>query len=402
MLENLYQILNAYNASWKIEKMKAIVAHHYWDRAGGGELVDSSVVKALQKMGLDVIIVATTGFRKNKYKEWFGIDLENVRTYVFLKRFLPIFGIYQRAFTWVPLKRAIKKEKPDLIWIDTDLYKPIGHPSKIIEYVHFPTPRWEETLDYHVKYSKGLWKYYFKGSLVLYKLFGRENPFIYADVVTCNSTYIQNMMEELWGHRATVIHPPVLVNEMLPSSKRGFNERSGIVMIGRISPEKRYEDVIEAIFFSNSKPRLKIVGGLIPSRIDYLNKIKSLAKQKKIELEVYPNASRKDLINIASSSKLFIHATRHEHFGIAVVEGMALGCPVIIHRSGGQYSDITQMDKYGKSYESTKELTGTIDTLYANPKKWKALHNSSIKRCKEFDRSVFNTKVQKIVKQLIG
>jgi len=70
VLENLYQILNAYNASWKIEKMKAIVAHHYWDRAGGGELVDSAVVKVLQGMGLEVYIVSTTGFRKDKYKEW--------------------------------------------------------------------------------------------------------------------------------------------------------------------------------------------------------------------------------------------------------------------------------------------------------------------------------------------
>ena len=54
--------------------MKAIVCHHYWDRVGGGELVDSYVVKVLQDMGFDVTIVATTGFREEKYREWFGID----------------------------------------------------------------------------------------------------------------------------------------------------------------------------------------------------------------------------------------------------------------------------------------------------------------------------------------
>lgn len=382
--------------------MKAIVAHHYWDRAGGGELVDSAVVKVLEDMGFNVVIVATTGFRKEKYKEWFGIDLENVKTYVLLKHFIPMFGIYQRSLTWIPLKRAIRKEKPDLIWIDTDLYKPIGHPSKIVEYIHFPTPRWEETLDYHVKYSKGLWKYYFKGSLILYRLYGRENPFKYADMVTCNSTYIQDMIRELWGRTATVIHPPVLVREMLPHSGRGFEERCGVVMIGRISPEKRYEDVIEAISISNSKPQLRVIGGLIPSRVDYFAKIKALAKERRVELEMYPNASREDLIRIAASSRVFIHATRQEHFGIAVVEGMALGCPVIVHRSGGQYTDITDRNEYGRSYESITELADEINSLYCDAEEWSRLHDLSIKRCMEFDRSVFEAKVREIVEQLVG
>jgi len=382
--------------------MKAIVAHHYWDRAGGGELVDACAVKVLQDMGLDVIIVATTGFRKERYKEWFGIDLENIKTYVLFDRFIPMFGIYQRALTWIPLKKAIKKEKPDLLWIDTDLYKPIGHPSKIIEYIHFPTPKWEETLDYYIKYSRGIWKYYFKGSLTFYRIYGRENPFNYADIVTCNSSYIKEMIRELWGGTATVIHPPVLVREMLPLSGKSFEDRHGIVMIGRISPEKRYEDVIEAVSQSNSKPQLRVVGGLIPSRVDYFTKIKLLAKERGVELETYPNASREDLIRIVSSSRVFIHATRKEHFGIAVVEGMALGCPVIVHRSGGQYTDITEKDKYGRSYESVTELAKEIDFAYYDTNEWERLHELSIKRCMEFDRSIFEARVRKIVEELIG
>jgi len=384
--------------------MKAIVAHHYWDRVGGGELVDAFVVKVLQDMGFEVVIVATTDFRKKKYKDWFGIDLEDVKTYMLLKKMIPFFGIYQRSLTWIPLKKAIKTERPSLIWIDTDMYKPISkylNDARVVEYIHFPTPKWEETLDYHVKYSKGFWRLYFQGFLWMYKLYGRKNPFEYADMVFCNSTYIQEMIRELWNGEAIVIHPPVLVKELIPYSKKDFEERYGVAMIGRISPEKRYEDVIEAIALSDTKPPLRIVGGLIPSKLPYLQKIKRLAAEKKVKLEVHPNALRKKLIEVVSTSRIFIHSTRQEHFGIAPVEGMALGCPIIVHKSGGPYMDIIDFGKYGYWYDSIPQLSDNIDLLYSSEKEWKKLHSFSLKRCWDFDSEVFKSKVKEVVESLI-
>ena len=73
--------------------MKVVVAHHLWSRVGGGELVNAYVVKTLLEAGHEVVAVSTFGFRKEEYREWFGIDLGDVKVYVLLPRMLPHFGI---------------------------------------------------------------------------------------------------------------------------------------------------------------------------------------------------------------------------------------------------------------------------------------------------------------------
>jgi glycosyltransferase involved in cell wall biosynthesis len=50
---------------------------------------------------------------------------------------------------------------------------------------------------------------------------------------------------------------------------------------------------------------------------------------------VETNASKKREREALSSSMIFINSSRYEHFGINVVESMASGTPVIVHRSGG-------------------------------------------------------------------
>jgi len=381
--------------------MKAIVAHHYWDRVGGGELVDSFVVKVLQKMGYEVIIVATTGFDERKYEEWFGIDMTGIKKYVLLDRLIPMFGIYQRLLLWVPLRRALSREKPDILWIDNEIYKLANLSNvKVIEYIHFPTPEWRLTPDYFVKYRRFPWNLYFYVFLAAHQLLGRENPFHYADVVACNSTFIRQMIRNLWGGEALVIHPPVLVDQLLPFSGKGYSERDGVAMIGRLSPEKRYEDVVEAISLSETKPVLRIVGGIIPSKMSYLYNVLDLAEKKNVRVEIYANVPRERLIEVVSSSRIFVHACRGEHFGIATVEGMALGCPIVVHRSGGTYMDIIQYDQYGMSFSDPKELAMKIDLLNTDENMWRKYHELSLQRCKKFDSSVFEKKVRVLIEKI--
>ena len=56
---------------------------------------------------------------------------------------LPLFGIYQRLGFYVPLRKAIKEEKPDMVFVDSELYKPVlelkeRNGFRLLEYIHFP------------------------------------------------------------------------------------------------------------------------------------------------------------------------------------------------------------------------------------------------------------------------
>lgn len=405
--------------------MKAVVVHHLWSGIGGEELVNMYIVKTLINAEYDVSIVSVSNFNREKYEKWFNLDLSKIRVYSFLPLTLPSFSLYQMLGVFIPLKNAIKKEKPDLIFIDNEFYKPILKMRnkkffRILEYIHFirfplnllkdsinVMPReYKKILEeysfmfhvYHEKYEKGMWKLYFKNWLKMYSWVARENPFESADIVMTNSHYIAKIIKAIWGGDAIVLYPPVKIDDFDPHMNIGFDERdNAIVMIGRISPEKRIEDVIDAIALTETKPMLRVIGGLVPSAVPYKNKLLRRASKKKVKVCFHVNAPRRDLIKIAALSKIFVHATRGEHFGISVVEGMAAGCPVIVHASGGPYVDITDYGRYGLVYKDLEDLAGKIDLLISDRKEWEYYHRASIERSRMFRAGEFERNLLKIL-----
>jgi len=405
--------------------MKVVVGHHLWSRVGGTELVSAHVVKTLLDLNHEVIIASTSNFSKEKYKEWFGIDIDNVKIYSFLPKMLPMLGLYQRLLHHIPLKKAIKKERPDIVFIDNELYKPILNLRKkinfkILEYIHFPFHAlrivkgeiareyieahenyYTDIQKYHVKYGKGLWKFYFNLWLKFYDMIARDNPFENADIVMCNSKYIAKLIKILWRGDAIVLYPPVRVNDFLSYNHKSFNERdNAVVMIGRISPEKGIENVINAIALTESKPILRIIGGLLKTNMPYKTYLEKLANEKGVKIEFYIDTPRNTLIHLAISSKVFVHATIGEHFGIAVVEGMAAGCPVIVHKSGGPYEDIIDYGNYGLYYESIEDLAEKIDRLLTDEKMWRYYHELSLKRALDFSEEVFKERFLGIIRKI--
>jgi len=402
--------------------MRTVVGHHLWSRVGGGELVNAYAVKTLLEAGHEVSIASTIGFDREKYREWFRIDISNVRVYSLIPRMIPMFGIYQRLAFFIPLGRAIRSERPDTVFVDNELYGPLlrlkrSAGFRLVEYIHFPfhairfskgdVP--EEYMEifrkyatdiwgYHVKYEHGLWKCYFALWLKLYGRLARDDPFESADVVLVNSKYIARLTKMLWHGDPVVVNPPVMVSDFVPCNTKEFDERDdAVVMIGRIAPEKRIEDVIDAISISETKPTLRVVGGLIPSATPYMNYLKRRARRREVRVEFHINTPREELIKIATSSKVFVHATRGEHFGIAVVEGMSAGCPVVVHKSGGPYEDITEHGKYGLAYSSKEELVEHIDVLVSDPEVWKHYHDLSLGRCQIYSEEVFKDKLIKVM-----
>lgn len=168
--------------------MKVVVAHDNWRHVGGGEYFNAYVVKALQDNSCIVSIVSAFGFDKEKYRDLFNVDLSGVKVYSFFPRPFPMFLLYQKLIGFsTALVKAVRSEKPDVVFIDNELYKPILRYKKkagfkIVEYIHFPydvivrglgevPSELEEYARYYFgKYSEGFWKLYFKPYRFLHKL----------------------------------------------------------------------------------------------------------------------------------------------------------------------------------------------------------------------------------------
>lgn len=182
---------------------------------------------------------------------------------------------------------------------------------------------------------------------------------------------------------------------------RSFSKREdAIVVLGRISSEKNYEEVVNAVARTKSKPVVRMIGSLTRSGRAYLKKIMELAKIKHVNVEIYPNAPRDVLEDLLGKSKLYVHAARGEHFGIAVVEAMAAGLPVIVHRSGGQYYDIIGEGAFGLHYKEVEELANLIDILIANESLWNKYHELSRRRALDFSEEVFENTLNRLINKL--
>lgn len=371
--------------------MKAIIAISQSGQIGGSLTVNMHVAKILSELDFDVIYATVTG-TINPYaiKKLLDIQIPPSKTYTLFPRTIPFLGIYQRHLLWISLLKAIKHEKPDLVWIDTDLYRFLPKTNKkfkLIEYIHFPHQNWLETKDYFSKYSSKFWKIYFLGYMMLRKITERDNPFKWADEVFTNSSWTAKIIKKLYDHEPQVLYPPVKVNMF--SSEYEAKRDNSIIMIGRISPEKRYEEVIKAISLTNTKPTLRIAGGLIPANKTYMITIKNLAQKLNVKLDINTNVKREQIKKLLLTSKILIHATREEHFGIAVVEGMAAGCVPIVHKSGGPYYDIIDKGNYGLYYDNVEELAQKIDLVLQDDSLWKKMSETAKTRSRIFDEQVF-------------
>jgi glycosyltransferase involved in cell wall biosynthesis len=207
-------------------------------------------------------------------------------------------------------------------------YVKTGPHAKHISYIHAPTQYYWGKYD-HYYASPGFGLLNPLARLALRVLVGplRRADYRYAqrpDVLVANSTFVKNEIKQYYQRDAVVIFPPVKVVAKTSPKTRAKN---GLVVIGRLANWKRVDLSIEAVKQSGDK--LLIVGDG-PER-------KSLQKKargcRNIKFKPAINSVRK-ISQILSSSNGFIF-TSQEPFGIAPVEALMLGVPVISYRDGG-------------------------------------------------------------------
>jgi glycosyltransferase involved in cell wall biosynthesis len=89
------------------------------------------------------------------------------------------------------------------------------------------------------------------------------------------------------------------------------------------------------------------------------------------------------LPSIYKSASIYVHTCSREPFGLAVLEAMASGLPVIVPRSGGAYEvagDAALAFNPGDSYDLAEKLEALIE----DPELYEKMSEKSLKRASEF------------------
>jgi glycosyltransferase involved in cell wall biosynthesis len=202
-----------------------------------------------------------------------------------------------------------------------------------------------------------------------------------VDAFIANSTNVQKRISRYYDRQSVVIYPPILTDLF----QRPRDPKDFYVIVGRQVAYKRLDLAIQA--FNELKLPLKVVGAG-----EEIARQQPLAREN---IEFLGRVSDEERSRLLAEAKAFIFPPE-EDFGMAPVEAMAAGCPVVAYGRGGALEFMTEGVTGTLFSEQTPEaLMAAVQRLEGM-----RLKESDIRaRAKEFDVSVFRERMSDFVKQ---
>lgn len=204
------------------------------------------------------------------------------------------------------------------------------------------------------------------------------------DVFIANSTVTQERIKQYYNRSSTIVYPPVAIDRFTPPP---HGHREGYIIWGRHVPYKRFDLAIQAA------NELKLPLTILGSGQD-TERLKSLAGPT---VTFTGRVSDKELVRLAQTAKAFLFPGE-EDFGIAAVEALAAGTPVVAYAKGGAL-DIVQDGESGVLFQEQ-----TVESVTAAIKRFEKLEflpATLHRKAKRFDRGLFTTKINKIINDIL-
>lgn len=202
------------------------------------------------------------------------------------------------------------------------------------------------------------------------------------DLVLCNSVNVQRDLFRFFGCRARVVHPPIRVEDF-----RWIRGGDEYVSVGRLEPLKRVGPIIEA-FAAMPERRLIVVSGGSEER-----ELRRLARGLR-NIVFTGWLSDAELVRCIGSARAVIYLPVNEDFGMAPVEAMAAGKPVIGVAEGGLLETVIDGETgvLISGEVSSSAISAAVERLEAiNPL---AMRQRCEQRAREFSRARFFASIQ--------
>lgn len=205
------------------------------------------------------------------------------------------------------------------------------------------------------------------------------------DLLVANSTAVRERIRRFYDRGAAVVHPPVEVEELWPSTD---GSRDRFLWVGRLVPYKRPLEVAEA--FRGLPQRLTMVG-IGPQE-------EELRERLPPNVELRGWISREELRRLYQEAAGFLHVGE-EDFGITMVEALAAGAPVIALNAGGARDIVRDgVDGVLVSEPSIDSLRAAVERVAATDWDRQAL----TARAAEFSRADFTRKMRQLLAETVG
>jgi len=298
--------------------------------------------------------------------------------------FLRQWQVFKTLQKFSPGTNLFFIEGPNFLW-GAGLYKKIGQKvpiavnlnnySLIVDDLYKKPPLYDA--------DSGIKSFRHKIRMILEKTIGLF-LFNSIDIFFCTPPVAKLYQEAGFQKEKFKIIPDFIDIEALQNEKNFHqknNDQFNILYAGRLDFDKGVDILIKAFSLIGDKgSRLHVVGDG-PEK----EKLEGLARNLGLDNSVVFHSwvKREDLFHFYSQSDLFIHPARWpEPFGLAVIEAMSFGLPVIA-------ADSLQwlVDDSGIVFKTgnEKDLAGKISLLIKDSNKLEEMSENGQKKAREFD-----------------
>jgi glycosyltransferase involved in cell wall biosynthesis len=323
--------------------MKVAIVHDYLHQYGGAE----KVIENWLSMYPDADIY-TSFFTPNTFLDSKEINLAHKQGRIettWLQHFIPKIIKYYKYFFWlfpIVMSRLVVKNYDLVLISSTYCGKNVRYNNcpKLIHYCHSPT-RFLHGLITETDHKSLNPILKFLIPIFIFPLKKLDLQAVkYLNSNGCkwisNSKFIQETIENVYQTKSTLIYPPIEIDQFLKLKKTTL-PKTFFLSHGRISFHKRLDLAIESCLELNEKLVISGQSALPKEMIDLRNIVK-IAEEK--------DSSKKGLVTFLgrTSQEKYLDLLRHckgflfpgkEDFGIAPIEVLASGTPIIAFGQGG-------------------------------------------------------------------
>lgn len=367
--------------------MKVAIVHDQLREFGGAERVLVSLKKIFPQADIytTTFNINSLGSHKNLIKNW------KINVSWFGK--IPIINRFYSPFRFLTpiIWESFDFSKYDLVISSSGSWMSKGiktkKPTVHISYIHHP-PRYLYGYETAVEWQKywiiRIYAYIVNHFLRIWDFQSSQRP----DYLIANSKETKKRIEKFYRRSSTVIYPPVNIPKKISESST-CQSKNYYITVSRLTKAKHIDILIKAA--NKLKFNLKIIGTGRDEKY-----LKSIAGKT---VEFLGNISDENFKNIFLNAKGFLFASKDEEFGIACIEPMGYGLPVIAYNSGG-IPEYIKDGVNGFLYDNLDE-----ESLIYKIKKFESLKVNEIKEIKKqarktaekFSEEVFRKNIIKFI-----
>jgi glycosyltransferase involved in cell wall biosynthesis len=361
--------------------MKKALIHDWIDQYGGAERVLAAISET---MDFDYYYVYVNTMSETEVLKVFGHKEVNIVESNIFRRLRSSFRYFMPFFPFVVKRFNVqtKKNEVDLVisssWALSKSYR-IGQEIHIC---YLQARNFKYVWDEADQYFKGPLKLlsFMKPMLRNFDLNGGSNP----DYLISNSQFVKNWIKDKYGRDSTVIYPPVDVEDFFVSNEK----EDYFITVGRLQPYKRFDIIIDA-FAKNGKKLIVAGDGSV---------MKDLQKRATKNIEFVGFKTKDELKFLLSKAQAFVFAGV-EDFGIAIVEALAAGTPVIAYHGGASKELINESNGLVYEEQNAHSLNKCVEHFSIIKENFDSnlIRESALKFSKKRFKKEFKQYVDKVI-----